>query len=211
MAFVPVPNTVLVELRMTQDSQEVENTLYFDSGAPNTVVAMTGLAGDIASWWENELAVLTHTGVQLREVVVTDLGSATGPQVTFAPPIAAFGGVGGDALPMNVSFSVGFNTAQRGRSFRGRNFFIGLAESQVTGNQVNGGVIAAIVDAYELLLGSPFTDFGAWSVASRFSGVDPTTGKPIPRVTGIATPIISVSASDSIVDSQRRRLPGRGR
>jgi len=41
--------------------------------------------------------------------------------------------------------------------------------------------------------------------------VDPATGKPIPRTTGIATKITSVVIVDNIVDAQRRRLPKRGK
>jgi hypothetical protein len=47
-------------------------------------------------------------------------------------------------------------------------------------------------------------------IASRFSGVDPDTGKPIPRTAGVTTNVITVVAADLVIDSQRRRLPGRG-
>jgi len=46
-------------------------------------------------------------------------------------------------------------------------------------------------------------------VASRFSGVD-GDGKPIPRTAGVVTPISNVIVVDRVLDSQRRRLPGRG-
>ena len=48
-----------------------------------------------------------------------------------------------------------------------------------------------------------------WVVASRFSGVD-AEGDPIPRAAGITTPITTVLIVDNLVDSQRRRLSGRG-
>jgi hypothetical protein len=84
-------------------------------------------------------------------------------------------------------------------------------EGQTTGaNQIDSATAAAFVDAYSLLL-----DFGqdigaSWVVVSRFSGVD-ANGDPIPRAAGVTTPITSVLVVDNIVDSQRRRLPGRGR
>jgi len=53
--------------------------------------------------------------------------------------------------------------------------------------------------------------FGYYSTAQGFGGVDPDTGKPIPRAEGVTTPVQSVVITDTIVDSQRRRLPGRGR
>jgi hypothetical protein len=45
---------------------------------------------------------------------------------------------------------------------------------------------------------------------SRYSGIG-TDGKPIPRTEGIATPVTQVVITDHTIDSQRRRLPGRGR
>jgi len=46
-------------------------------------------------------------------------------------------------------------------------------------------------------------------VVSRFSGVD-ADGHPIPRTTGVSTLVASVAIVDPVIDSQRRRLPGRG-
>jgi hypothetical protein len=44
---------------------------------------------------------------------------------------------------------------------------------------------------------------------SRFSGVD-EDGRPIPRVAGISTVVLSYGVTDNNLDSQRRRLAGRG-
>jgi hypothetical protein len=106
--------------------------------------------------------------------------------------------------------SVSFRTESRGRSFRGRNYIVGLTEDQVTGNDFASGITGLFQAVYELLL-----DFGqdiawAWVVASRFSGVDPVTHDPIPRTTGIATVVTAVTVVDNFVDSQRRRLTTRG-
>jgi len=211
MPFVPVPNCVEAEIRMTWDLQEVENTLYFDFGDTPTVGGMVTLMNDLFDWWTTNMAPLIFGGVQLREIVVTDISSATGPQVSFTPPIAEFGSASGASLPNNVSFTVSFRTASRGRSFRGRNYVVGLTEGAVVGNTVDTAVVNAYIAAYAELKNSPILDDGVWSVVSRFSGVNPTTGKPIPRTTGIATPITSVIVVDSTIDSQRRRLPGRGK
>jgi hypothetical protein len=80
---------------------------------------------------------------------------------------------------------------------------LGLTENDVAGNQLNSIVQAAFVAAYEELLDPAVITVGEWSVASRFTNNEP-------RTTGISAPVTAVQATDNIVDSQRRRLPGRG-
>lgn len=211
MPFVPVTNTVLAELRMTADNQFVENTLYFEYLTLPTLTEMTTLGQALIDWWDANIAPLIWIGVELREVVITALNSSTGLQATVVPATTQLGELNVSALPMNVSLTVSFRTGLRGRSFRGRNYIVGLVEGQTTAaNEIVSATSAAFVDAYSLLL-----DFGqdigaSWVVVSRFSGVD-GNGDPIPRAAGVTTPITSVLVVDNIVDSQRRRLPGRGR
>lgn len=210
MPFVPVLNTVLVEIRMLLDSQRVENTLYFSSGSPPSSPAMATLGNNIIAWWLENIAPITSTGVVVREVVVTDLTSDIGPQVTVVPATPLAGLVADETLPNNVSIAVSFRTEQRGRSFRGRNYFVGLTDGFVNGNNVLSTFVDDLVAAYDLLNTTPFAPTWTWSVVSRFSGVDPVTDQPIPRATGVITPITTVLVTDFTVDTQRRRLPGRG-
>jgi hypothetical protein len=116
----------------------------------------------------------------------------------------------GDPTPANVSLAVSFRTAGRGRSSRGRNYFVGFVDDQVTGNVVNNSDAVDIRNAYAALIAAAATANVSWVVVSRFSGVD-ADGKPIPRAAGVTSLINAVSLVDNDVDSQRRRLNGRGR
>ena len=210
MPFVPALNTVLVEIRMLWDGQRVENTLYFSSGSPPEPGAMATLGNNIIAWWQENIAPLTSTGVILREVVVTDLTSDIGPQVTQVPSGVLAGLVSDESLPNSTTLAVSFRTANRGRSFRGRNYFVGLTDGQVNGNNVLSTLADDLVTAYDLLNATPFQPTWVWSVVSRYSGVDPVTGDPLPREDAVVTPILTVLVTDLVVDTQRRRLPGRG-
>jgi hypothetical protein len=200
----------MCELRMTLDLQQVENTLWFDMGAAPTEASLITLNNALVSWWTDFYAPLVAADVELVEVACTSMDTATGPQIILPPPAPLFGLVGQPALPNSVSLTISFRTASRGRSFRGRNYIVGLTETQVTNNQVTDAVANSWQDAYAELLGFADTPGDSWVVASRFSGVDPLTKAPIPRVTGIATQITSVVVVDKVVDNQRRRLPKRG-
>jgi len=112
-------------------------------------------------------------------------------------------------LPNNVAVTVSFRTGLSGRFARGRNYVSGLSEDAVVLNTVDSAVLADIQAGYEALQDVASDNTSTWVVVSRFSGVD-GDGVPIPRVEGVTTPITAVIIVDSIIDSQRRRLPGRG-
>jgi len=209
MPFVPVENTVLVELRYDYLLQKVENTLWFLGDSAPDPASMTTLGEEIIGWWDGGLRTLQNSGVQLREVVVTDMTSAVGPQVTVTTGLPLSASVTEEPIPSSNSLVVSFRTVNRGRSFRGRNYFVGLSRTQIDGNVVIGGFMDSLKLAYEGLPSVATVAGYTWVVASRFSGVD-GDGDPIPRVAGITTPITTVLIVDNLVDSQRRRLSGRG-
>lgn len=195
---------------MTLDGQRVENTLWFEFGTPPLAADLTALGDILLTWWGTNIGPLASQGLQVREVVCTSMHSAVAPQATSTPSGALTGGSVNEIMPNNVSMTVSFRTGLRGRSFRGRNYVTGLTIDQVTGNQIIPAVVADFIAAYEAL-GTAISGSGwTWIVASRFSGVDPTTKKPIPRAAGVTEPVIAVVVVDAFVDSQRRRLPTRG-
>lgn len=210
MPFVPVPQCVQLEFVYSHLGQTMENTLWFNLHATPAEGPMLALGNAMDAWWTDNYAPLVSGNLQHVQTVITDMSSPTGPQVTLVPPVAEFGGQAGDAEPGNVSLTVSFRTASRGRSFRGRNYICGMTDVQVQGNVFATGIAASWADAYNaigLALSALDVD---WVVVSRFSGVDAETGDPIPREEGISTPVTVAVVVDNNVDSQRRRLNTRG-
>jgi predicted PhzF superfamily epimerase YddE/YHI9 len=204
MAFVPIANTAMAELRMTLFGQQIENTLYFHYSANPVVAELNILADDLIDWWDTDLSTVLSSEIELREVHVTNLTTVSSAAVTVTPASETRGKDDSPSVPGNVAFVVSFRTINRGRSFRGRNYVPAIPSDQVTGNTVASGVVIALVASYTALRGR-HTDLGdgEWVVASRFSG-------GAPRVSGVISTVTSVVAVDSFVDSQRRRLTGRG-
>ncbi len=210
MPFVPVTNTVEVEVRMNLDGQKIENTQYYKKASAWSSGDLVTLGNSYLVWWVNFYAVFVSSAVTLSEIYITDLTSSTSlVQSTPAPTPHPAGDRASGVLPNNVALTVSFRTGQRGRSFRGRNYISGFAEDQVVSNTVDSGTVADIESAYNALQDVASDNSCFWVVVSRFSGVD-GDGVPIPRVAGLTTDITSVLVVDPIVDSQRRRLPGRG-
>lgn len=212
MPFVSVQNTVMVELRYLSDLQHIENTLYFERADAPTPTNIGTLLDAVESWWLDNIQPLIPNVLVLTEIVGTDLTTATGPQVAHVPAGGGIGGVADPPLPNNVSIAISFRTGLRGRAFRGRNYHPSLWETGVTKNTLQEEIVTAIQDAYIALVGHADVVAAGyeWVVVSRFSGVD-GDGDPIPRAAGVTTPVLTALIVDPTVDSQRRRLPGRGR
>jgi len=210
MPFVPVPTCALVEIRMECMGQQIENTLWFELGDPPTVSALTDLCNTIRDWWRTDCKQLITESLVVREYVATSMDTATGPQHTLPGDVLDVGAASPNPMPLGTTMTVSFRTAMRGRSFRGRNYVVGLTEDQVAGNSILSGVATDWREAYEGLLAPVLLIGWRWVVVSRFSGIDPTTKKPIPRLEGIHTPVTGVVIVDEFVDSQRRRLTTRG-
>ena len=203
--FQDVPETALVELVFDQYNQTVENTLHV-SWTDDTIVSSLMLA-DIAEWtagwWNAEMKDLTSNAVTLREVRATSLAEEFGPQSVY---IAGYqGGFANPGLPGNVTMCVSFRTAKRGRNFRGRNYFVGLYESAVSGNTISGSVLANVAAGfatYQTYLDDSPQNVD-WTVVSRKT-------EKITRPFGVHTKVTDVVIVDAFTDSMRGRLTGRG-
>lgn len=205
MPFIPVPNTVMVELYYTQDAQQMENTLYFSRADTWDATEMTALADVINQWVITNISPLQNNTVAFRGCKVTDLTTATSGVVERLLAVSQNGGSAAAPLPNGTSLAIKFLTGGRGRSSRGRNYIVGLGEDQVNGNFVSPTVAQAYVAAYNLLNVPANLPTGVfWVVVSRHLN-------KLPRTTGIAQDVTGAAITDTIIDSQRRRLPGRGR
>lgn len=205
MAYVPAANVAMVELRYVFDQEQCENTLYFQASASLSPSLMTTLAADITGWWQTNIKPVQVDNLKLFEVHVTDLTTATSPTVTYNTGLPQQGLLTGDPLPHNCALCISFRTANRGRSSRGRNYHFGFEEGDVTGSLVDQSLVDTIVAAYATLIGAGSLTSGLqWCVVSRFGG-------GVARTAALVQPVTAVLAIDNVIDSQRRRLPGRGR
>lgn len=205
MPFVPVPDTLMVELRFISQGQNCENTLYFQGSAGVNPSLASDLGDALISWWDTQFQPITSDQTALVEVFLTDLTTDTSFTVSDTAGLPLTGAISTDALPQNCAHCVSFRTAQRGRSGRGRNYVLGMTEGDTQDSIISTLIVSAHVTAYEILIGpGAFVAGLQWVVVSRFHN-------NAPRTTGLAIPITNVLSVDAVVDSQRRRLPGRGR
>jgi len=202
MPFVPIPNAAQLEFIYSWDGQIVENVLTYKIGIAVDATNLQVLTTAAIAWWGANLKPLQSSSVALLTVKATDLSSQIGPVIEDTTGLPIVGTGASSAVPNNVTVAVKLITANRGRSYRGRIFHIGLVNSTVVNNTVASATRTSLRNAW--LAAQTLGTAPIWTLAvgSRYSG-------GAARTTGLATTVTDISIN-SIVDSQRRRLPERG-
>ena len=204
MAAVISPLTIRVEFRYTWQGEQCENVVHVKTTATPTATDVQNAAERGLTWWAANAAPQTSTTLQLREVYARSIASSIAPEFTAVPDTTLTGALTTESMPNNVTFCLSLRTGQAGRSARGRWYWAGLTTQQVSGTLIEAAAIVALVDAIFALISAFELDNLDFVVMSRFSG-------GIERAVPVLIPVTTVLAVDNVVDSQRRRLPGRGR
>jgi hypothetical protein len=189
---------------MVLDSQQIENTFYGFQNDAITEIDLENVASHTLAWAEGEYFPQLASVLSLKAVKTTDLTTDTSPTFTYFAPTAIVGGVVQPSLPNATAWAVKRLTAQRGRSGRGRVFVPGIPDTARVGTNLLDidfatAIVAAMVELDSVLLTDGFTG----CVVTRFHDGEP-------RAVGVPQPITSWGYSDLVLDSQRRRGPGRG-
>jgi hypothetical protein len=204
MPFVPAADTCQIEAVYEWDGQIVENVFHyrFTAGSP-TETDVGSLADVVRAYIHDEILPLAADTLTFLRLVAKMIDVIDGILVVNTTGLPASGGGGSDALPNNVTATFSWRTGLSGRSRRGRSYLLGLQEGQVTANALSPAAVTAYTEAWEGLRLVASEDGWEMVVVSKFSG-------GAPRVAAVVTPITTGFFVDSTIDSQRRRLPGRG-
>lgn len=201
MPFVAVPSTIKVSWFYTLNGIPAMNRLYVSTVPSLPTLADCAAAAAVgATWWDANCKALQAGTLALRAVEAVSVAVQNGPQSTFSAGLPVSGTNGSPALPGNNSFAISLRSGLTGRSARGRWFWAGLSESQVTDNTVAAGTVTSIVAALDNLL-------SAFAAASLTPIIVSFVSNGIPRPGGPVKFIITDAlAVDAIIDSQRGRL-----
>lgn len=203
MPFQPVANAAQCLINYRQAGQALQSQLYFLTNESEASNVLTSIAQMVADWLTNSWAPVATTAAEVVSLIVTDVNEEGGDQITFTPIGALTGDIVSPPMPTGTTITASWRTGQAGRSYRGRTYHVGLTEQQVVANAVDSGSRTALQSAYAQLIIDANVNDTPLVVASRVSG-------GVPRVVGVATKVLTVVV-DEYIDSQRRRLTGRGR
>jgi len=205
MAFIPTADVVKVALQFQQYGQNMVNTLFLKSlnGDP-TLLDLQALATLLTGWVTSTVLDAMADDVTYQRLTITDQSNADAPSLESVVAQGTPGTLTGPSLPGNVTLAIKFGTVGRGRSSRGRNYVIGTPQDAISGNQVLQTHADGWVEVYNVLASLLDTD-GDWQhviVSYQLDGA--------PRANGFAQPVTVYTYTDLNIDSQRRRLTGRG-
>lgn len=205
MAFIPVDDVAVAEIVVNCQGQKCENTLYFKHGTLEwDEEQLTALGEALLEWWGMFVAPKVTQAAFVVEVKVTSLNSDVAPSVTVtSPPGVVKGEDLLQPLPNNTTLCISLRTGSRGKWARGRNYTIGMCTDHIVGNFANTDYVSSMVNAYNQIFPLAETLGCTWVVVSRHLN-------KVPRLTGVTYDVTAVIVADLALDSQRRRLVGRG-
>jgi len=197
----PAPGVTRAVFNYLSNGVATANVIHFTAPPGPDAPDPANLASDLASWWKLNIAPLSSVNHILQSVVCTDLSASGPPAVEHTTGLPAAGTQAGESLPNNAALVMSLRTALRGRSFRGRLYMGGIAESQASGNNVIASFRDnAVIEWSEIILfvTAPLSPDLQLVVLSYFSG-------GAVRGTPVATPVTSITA-DTRIDTMRRRM-----
>lgn len=202
--FIPVAGVFKVQLVYSYQGQRIENVFNVRSGGGLLMADADRIEAVFANWWTTAARLHCTNTLSLVLIVLDALDNVAGLHKEYSTGFTGGGGIATQGLPGNVSASVKLATGLRGRSFRGRMYWPGLATNMITGGQLNTTEQAGIQTVVNTLR----TNLAAGSPSDRLVVVSYRTAGAW-RVAGVATEVTAATTHFNL-DSMRRRLPGRG-
>jgi hypothetical protein len=202
--FIPVPHGASCELIYSDAGELSENVFHVTKGSNFSLADLQALRTTANAWDAASGANGRASNATLVRIRTKALDSASSPLEDYSLPTPRPGNIGGGSLPLNVAFCVKLATGLAGRSYRGRWYWGHLGAAVLSDA---GHMAAASVTGYVGLLTTLIANLA--SAGYTMCVVSYRTGGAW-RTTAVATPIITAVAVDNSLDSQRRRLPGRG-
>jgi len=201
MATIPFPEIdgwVSVEYIVLYQGEYIETVINFKADPPvQSEAELTNFAALVGPATFSLLQTCMSSEAMLVSVKYTTHNKSL-PNVRIEATPNLAGTVTGDGSPGNVTCAVTSKTGRIGRKYRGRNFMPAIAEQHTDGNAVIAGYQVNVMQFFARLLQGFATATTVYKtvVASR--------------TFGLLTTIVSYGI-ELYIDSQRRRLHGRGR
>lgn len=211
--FVPAPNCLRVEVIFKTPGGVAENVYHVQGTGAVQDLGATALRvidafhngetqnGGIIQW--------RNPSVSLQKIIARDIGTQNGP--AWEKDYNVPGGAAGGPLPDSCTIAVKWTTGLSGRSYRGRTYHVGLNAGDVLNDVLNTTVQSRLLSAYQNMLS--LVNQSGWTAPGSTDAAMVVLSKAHAnawRTQALTTPITGVTFADAFIDSQRRRLPGRG-
>lgn len=203
-AYIPAEFTNKIEMIYNVLGETCVNVVHMQGVAALDAAALVTLGDAVITAWAAELKPHQSNSVSLVMVRCTDLTTATGAVVERTTGLPQTGTIGNAVANGAQTVATKFAGAGRGRSLRGRAFWIGAPDNAVVANAITPTYATQISDAWRdfFIAVQTLLPLLGHVVVSYCSG-------GFWRGEALVTPIVNYS-TDIYVDSMRSRLAGRG-
>jgi len=195
-----IPNNPLVckvAMVFRLDQRHFVNTLHFQNSLGWDLSSMGDLAAMVKQWWLDSYKDDVSNQVALEQIQVRLLDPSNPLAVDYTTGLPVFGSNTNVHEPANVTVTISWRTGLAGRKYRGRIYVVPICENNTNDDDTVGSLtVAWLANTAQDLIAKAAT---AAIDLIVFHNADSTFTKIISFVI------------DNILDSQRRRLPGRGR
>lgn len=203
MPFVGAPDTVRATLEFVWAGQIVAITISVKKPTGWDSTDYDDLNDALRSWWTSSLKGRMSDRAVLQKINILDLSSPTAPSIEYPVTPPEPGSVVIASVPNNTSLVTSFKTDLRGRSYRGRAYMVGIPISDTLNSVTATTTYATNMTLVWLALTAALTALSMQHVVvSRYTN-------NAPRLVADVTPITEYFTEVNL-DSQRRRLAGRG-
>lgn len=206
MPFQPVPETAEFRMQFLWAGQQCENVFHVRKQGEWSQNDLNYIGEVFAGWWTSTMRGLTTNAASLQRVITRDISHEGGLSTEVTTGLPSAGTENGSvSAPTGSTVAVKWGTGLAGRGFRGRTYHIGLPmgalQNPTTLSATYQNGLRSGYDALRTALDNA-TLAVEFVVVSRWYN-------HVLRMPALTTPISGVSV-DPDVDSQRRRLKGRG-
>lgn len=202
--FIPVAGVMKIQLIYNFNSQAIENVFHVLSGGSLLGADLDRVEGVFAAWWTATGRLQAPTNLTLVKIVADALGGSAGLHREYTTGWTAGGSLGTTNTPGNVTTSIKLSTGTRGRSYRGRIYWPAIFQNDI----VSGLLSTARRDGIVAAVNTLRTNLTADGSNDQLVVVSYCTGG-VWRGAGVAS-VVTNASGHTLIDSQRRRLVGRG-
>lgn len=197
------PRVAKVIMSFSSDTRVFQNVFHVSAPAPWSSTELSDLAIDYVQWWNSTYKARMSSDVSLTLVQTRKLDPASplGVDYPVIPPIP--GTLANPSVPSNATLTMSWRTGLAGRRFRGRSYVPGIVQADVsTVDSASSPLVNALLAAGTQLITTALRH----GVLTIFHAPN-VTPSPFDNLFNDVTTVVV----ENLIDSQRRRLPARGR
>lgn len=200
MTFYPAQYCVKFSVEQTVLNQAVVNTFWMRRNTPWDNALLTTMMSGIAGVYNTHLVPRLVDDWELNKVTARDFTTYDGLSGEYTPSPAIVGLSATDPWPPQVATVVSWRTNKRGRSYRGRTYLAGWADSAANGAALTGTEKGAMSNWAQALINLANANSVYFSIVSFYNNSQP-------RGAGVWTEITSFVIQDYARTQRRRSVP----